>query len=276
MTVHHRRIAAIVSVVTVVAAVTPWAAGPAHAGEVTLRYQCRLSGIPAAEGVTMLLDWSAASSVPVGQGTPITTVHGMATTMDSTATNVLHLVGAATVEGTLNATGVVHAPEGDFPVTVPVQVPPTKVPASGPITITGNGSTPVFVFHRPGHATITADSGFTVHIMPRDGSGNANLGAYDASCALDSGQNNVLTSFDITGTADGAPAVPAQPTVPGPTASGAPPTDGPTATTGPDITALAKSIARRLLADPRAKNDLLLAGLCLLAYSWWRRRRRRH
>lgn len=307
MTVHHR-IGATALVVTAALGAALWGAWPANAGEVTLQYECTLSPFPA-QGMTLRLTWDAPESVPVGRPTPVIPVHGTAT-MGDVVTQVLGMIGATTVEGSLDASGVVVAPEGNVPVAVSVTVPPTAVPASGPITIEGSGATPPLVFHDPGHAVITADNGFTVRIVPRDANGNVTVaGQLDASCALDAGQNNVLTSFEIT-----APSTPPTRTSPGPTRSAV---VGPTATTTTTRTTTtttpepsgatdpsAATAAPASIADPTgtgsvtsavpttgfatapvvhrvsasrivASGAVLAAGVALLCCVWWLRRRQR-
>lgn len=275
MTVHHR----IAAIAVVAVAAVVWGAGSANAGEVTLRYQCSLPPFPA-QGMTLRLTWDSPDSVPVGQHTPAVPVSGIAT-MGAAVTQVLGVIGASTVEGSLDATGVVVSPEGTLHVVLPVTVPRTDVPASGPITVAGRGTTPVFVFHRPGHAMVTADSGFTVHIVPRDASGDLTIaGRLDASCALDPGQDNVLNSFEIT-----APRTPPPPTTGAPvtrsaaaaptTVTTAPETASPSMTATHGVALATGSITRRDRVDPRLAGGGILAGTGFLGCVWWLKRRRR-
>lgn len=289
MKVHHR-IAAVALVVTAAVGAVGWGAGSANAGEVTLQYQCSLPPFPT-QDMTLRLTWNAPDSVPVGQRTPAVPVNGTAT-MGDVVTQTLGLIGATTVEGTLDATGVVVAPEGDLHVAVSVTVPRTDVPASGPITIAASGTAPVLVFHQPGHAMITADSGFMVHIVPRDANGNLTFaGELDASCALDAGQNNVLTSFDITASRPPPPSTtrgsvgPPQSSTTGPTATTTASVPSTTAdsrrTVAPTSTSPAPGIAvgsvvRRALVDVyRAGGGIVAAGIGVLGCVWWLKRRRR-
>ena len=283
----HHRIAATVLVVTTAVGAVVWGAGFANAGEVTLQYQCSLPPFPA-QGMTLRLTWNAPNSVPVGQRTPAIPVNGTAT-MGEVVTQTLGLIGATTVEGTLNATGVVVAPEGDLHAAVSVTVPRTDVPTSGPITIAGSGTAPVLVFHQPGHAMITADSGFTVHVVPRDANGNLTFaGELDASCTLDAGQNNVLTSFDITASRPRPPSTTRSSAGPPPTSTAgltatttasvpsttanSRPTVSPTSTSSTSGDAVGSVV--RLVDVYRAGGGIVVAGIGLLGCVWWLKRRR--
>lgn len=302
MTVHHR-ISAIALVVAAIGGAAVWGAGPANAGTVTLQYECTLAPFPA-QGMTLQLDWNAPGSVPVGRPTPVIPVQGTAT-MGDIVTQVLGMVGATTVEGSLVASGVVVAPGGDVPVTLSVTVPRTPVPASGPITIAGSGTTPVFVFHQPGPATITAGSGFSVQITPRDANGDETVaGQIDASCTLDSGQNDVLNSFVITAPkaapkprqspttrkADPAPAPVQAPTTTAPASSAVGPTNGTTvppssadppapgsptsAISAPSDPVAVGPVVRRLSAGRiLGVGALLAAGAALVGCVWLLNRR---
>jgi hypothetical protein len=169
--------------------------------------------------MTVRLTWNAPKSVAVGQKTPIVPFTAVAT-MGDAVTQGLDAINAATVEGSADATGVVAAPEGNPTVHVPLTVPRTDVPPSGPITVVASGTTPALVFRQPGKATITVGNEFAVHLIPKTADGGSTwIGQVDASCTLNPGQDTVLTSFEIT-----APRGNPAPTPGGPT--------GPTAATG--------------------------------------------
>jgi hypothetical protein len=172
----------------------------------TLRYRCAMPVFPE-QPMTVRLTWNAPKSVAVGQKTPIVPFNAVAT-MGDVVTQGLDLIGAATVEGSATATGVVAAQEGNTAVSVPLTVPRTAVPAAGSITVVASGRTPELVFHRPGHATVTVGREFAVRLMPKTADGGSTVvGQVDASCTLEPGQDTVLTSFEIT----------APPTSPAPT-----------------------------------------------------------
>jgi hypothetical protein len=210
----------------------------AASAEVTLQYQCSLSPFPA-QAMTARLTWNAPDSVPAGQIAPVVPVDATAT-LGAIITQALGFDGAATVEGTATVMGVLAAPDGNTTITRPLTVSRTAVPASGPITVAATGTTmPGFVFHRPGRATVTAGTVFTVHMILKNASGGSPMvGQADASCTLDPGQNTVLASFEITA----PPTAPIPPTggqagpprggAAGSPGAGSPGAAGPTAATG--------------------------------------------
>jgi hypothetical protein len=193
------RIVRVVSAAVVMAGVAVWGAGPvaADSAGVTLRYTCTVAPFPG-QAMTARLAWHVPDSVLVGQTTPALPIEVTAT-LSATVTYGAGLVGAATVSGRADAEGVVVAPEGDIGVTVPLTVPRTEVPASGPMTVMANGTTPGLVFHQPGPATITIGSVLVLRVDLQNADGGpAQVSHVDASCTLDPGQNNVLSSFEIT------------------------------------------------------------------------------
>lgn len=146
----------------------------------------------------MRLDWKAARTATVGRTTPPVTVDATAT-VGSTVTWALGLVGAASIEGSVNASGVVHAPEGSSAAALRLAVPLTGIPASGPMNVPASGTAPGRVFREPGPGTVTVGDSMTMHIVPRDAGGNPiPAGEVDLSCTLDPGQDAVLFAFEIT------------------------------------------------------------------------------
>lgn len=174
-------------------------AGSAAADSVVgaLRYNCVLSSLPG-QAMTVRLNWHAPSSIAVGQPTPAFSVDAAAT-VGPTVTWALGLVGATTVEGNVNAPGVVRAPEGDIDVALPLTVTRSGVPASGPMTVRATGTAPQRVFRQPGSASITAGNTMTMHLVPKDAGGNPTpAGEVNLTCTLDPGQDTVVFSFVIT------------------------------------------------------------------------------
>jgi hypothetical protein len=304
----------VLAAVTVAAGGGVSGAGTAAAASatVTLQYQCSLSPFPA-QAMTAQLTWNAPDSVPAGQVAPVVPVDATAT-LGAIVTQALGFDGAATVEGTAAVTGVLAGPDGNTTVTRPLTVAKTAVPASGPLTVAATGTTmPGFVFHRPGRATVTAGTAFTVHMVLKNASGGSPMvGQADASCTLDPGQNTLLASFVITAPPAPVPATGGQAGPPrggppgggaaGPTAAAggatAPGTPAPagsttsqtpsaalgsavpgttdTTTTGPAFTATASTHNLLAAEYPRlASGVILLAGAGVLGCVWLLRRRRR-
>lgn len=194
----------VMATVVVAASMGVWGAGLAAADSAgaPLHYMCTLSPFPE-QPMTVQVAWDAPASVPAGRTTPTVTVTATAT-VGSTVTWALRQIGVATVEGSLDAPGVVVAPEGNISSAVRLAVRRTDVPASGPMTVQATGTIPGFVFHQPGHATVTVGNDLAPHVILRDASGNpTGPGEVAPSCKLDPGQNTVVFSFDIM-----SPAVP--------------------------------------------------------------------
>jgi hypothetical protein len=208
---HGRRVlvrgAAGVVTVTVAASVGVWGAGLAAADPagVTLHYTCSLAPYPD-QPMTAQVTWDGPTSAVVGQATRAVAVTATAT-IGPAVTWALGQVGAATIEGSADGPGMVVAPEGNVSTALEMTALRTDVPASGPLIVQATGTTPRFVFHQPGHATVTVGNDFTAHVTLRDANGNpTGPGEVDPSCTLDPGQSTVVTSFDIT-----SPVVPTPP-----------------------------------------------------------------
>jgi hypothetical protein len=227
MTTPLARIASGIVLTAVMAVSGGEMAAASGAGGITLRYRCAMPLFPE-QPMTVRLTWNAPKSVPVGKKTPVVPFDAVAT-MSGAVTQGLAAIGAVTVEGTATATGAVAAPGDSRPVSVPLAVPRTPVPPSGSITVPANGRTPELVFQRPGHATVTVGREFTVSLVPRTADGGTTfIGDVDASCALEPGQDTVLTSFDITAPPKAPAPGPGRPT-------------GPAATEGPGTTGTQKA-----------------------------------
>ncbi|MFJ3306664.1 DUF6801 domain-containing protein [Streptomyces sp. NPDC086549] len=162
----------------------------------TLHYTCAFSGL-GSQPVTMELDADLPNTIKVGKATPKSALNGV-TTVDASFTQWATLVGAKTVEGSLDGNATVTAPQGSIPLTVPMTIPRTAIPASGSFDVTAKGTAPSLTFSRPGKAKVTVGD-LTLHLTPKDANGNTTaVGTINASCALDAGQNTVLQSIVVT------------------------------------------------------------------------------
>jgi hypothetical protein len=288
--------------VTVAASVGVWGAGVAAAAPagVTLHYTCSLAPYPS-QPLTAQVVWDAPTSVRVGQTTPAVTVTVTAT-IGPLFTWALGFVHAATVEASADEPGVVVAPEGNISTGLRLTAPRTDVPASGPITVQATGTTPRFVFHQPGHATVTVGKDFAAHVILRDASGNpTGPGEVDPSCTLDPGQNTVVASFDITSppTTKMAGTGTRETITPGPSGStsaatgSAAPSMAVSVTAAPTVTATVAPTATRAKGDSPASTPaasrvvdptgmgwwlvvaaVVTAGAGVIGGVWWRKRRR--
>jgi hypothetical protein len=178
---------------TVTAAVGIASAEPVS---LTLQYTCALSGL-GSEPVTMKLDADIPNSIRVGKATPKSALDGVAT-VGAGFTQLAAAFGAKTLEGSLEGNATVTAPQGNTPLTVPMTIPRTTIPASGSFDVTAKGTAPSLTFSRPGNAKITVGD-LALHLTPKYANGSTTpLGTINAACTLDSGQNTVLQSLVIT------------------------------------------------------------------------------
>lgn len=275
-----------------VAGLQAWGAGPAvaEADEATLRFTCTVDSFPG-QSVTARLNWTAPDSVVAGQPTPALSI-GVTTTLSPVVTDAAAFIHVASVEGRIDATGVVATPEGEASVDVPLTVPRTEVPDSGPMTIRATGTVPGQVFNEPGPATVTIGRDFAVRVDLKDASGGpAAIPHLDISCVLDSGQDTVLAEFEIVAGARGPatggwPMTPAAP-VPSPPSTGTHPMAAPGA--APEVPGTAGGDPREAtagavsptaaLADTGGTRTWLLGSVILAVVasgcSWWLVRRRR-
>ncbi|RXS81144.1 hypothetical protein EST92_16425 [Streptomyces sp. TM32] len=168
-------------------------------------------------------------SVAVGAPIKPIAVNAVAT-VGASFTQLLNRAGMKTLGGTVDARAHVAAPQDEFDVTVPFHMATTSVPASGPFNVTATAGATTRTFSHPGHGTVTAGN-ITLHLLAKNAAGTITL-AGDAPCTLNTGQSNVVTSFDITKPGS-APSAPPSPST-GPGAATTPrPTTGSGAATTP-------------------------------------------
>ncbi|MER5518519.1 DUF6801 domain-containing protein [Streptomyces sp. NPDC002763] len=193
----------------VVLVVAPGTANAAAAPR-TFQYTCAfgaLSGQP----MTASVVWDDSDTHVVGRPTPRLPVSASAT-VGALIPQTLRVAGATSLAGTAKVTAVVAAPQGNVPVTVPMDVPVTQIPSSGSMTVPANGTAPSLTFTKAGTADIVVGA-IDMSITPRQADGSTTmLGTVNASCSADSGQDKVLSSFRI---------LPRTQPQPSPTASGA-------------------------------------------------------
>src|SRR5262249_12831578 len=157
-------------------------AGPAAAATVRLELQFTCSSAYGNVAMTARVRANAPDSAVAGEAVPGVVLDASGT-VDSIARFGLGLIGAPKVEGAADAGIMVQAPQGDTPVPVRLTIPNTPVPASGAVTVGASGITPVFVFTRPGSATVSFSS-LTLHLTPVTSSGTTPVSTVDASCVL--------------------------------------------------------------------------------------------
>ena len=202
----------------------------------TLQYTCTFPVI-GGEPVTASLSMDVPPSLAVGASSPRFAINALATVNSTFSFGLRYILGVRTIEGTLDADTSVHAPQGEIGVPVHLTVTATSIPASGSFNIPATGTAPTLSFSKPGSASVTAGD-FTLHLVPLDANGNITApGKIDVPCTLNSGQDNVVASFDITGTR----------TAPGPTAPG---THGAPSSRRPTVPATATPTTHRTTGSP--------------------------
>ncbi|MGW7535009.1 DUF6801 domain-containing protein [Amycolatopsis sp. NPDC054798] len=177
-----------------VSAVAPPASAATQVDK-TLSYTCPF---PLIGQQKLDVEVKASFELPSAPGGTVTTSDlGVAVTVPDKAVRGLALVGAASIEGTASA-GVTLA-NGPLtqPVDVPLTVPKTALPPSGPSTVRATGSVPPITVPNAGKATVTL-GGFSTRLTPKKADGSfTGLGSFTSDCTLDPGQDAVLLSFDV-------------------------------------------------------------------------------
>jgi len=170
--------------------------------------------------------------VVVGRPGRTITVNAVAK-VEASLTKWLADSNMSTVEGTVDASAHVDAPQKQLDIAVPFRMAKTTAPASGPFKIKATADVTTPTFDHPGRATVTTGS-IALHIIAKNAAGTMWLQS-DTTCTLNAGQSNVVTSFDIR-TASSKPSATPKPTT-GPVGSTTPKhTTGPVAPAAPGRT----------------------------------------
>lgn len=189
---------AVTAVLLLAASLTPLSAADsadAASASVQLSYTCDFPAI-GSRPMTATVQWDTPASVPVNTSTPalpisVTGIVPQDVTLD------LHLIGAVSLQGSAEADVAVQAPpNATVPETVPLVISRTGLPVAGPLTVPAHGTTPALSFAQPGHAQVTVGA-VTMHLDTYSVLGTL-VRSFDVPCRLNSGQNDVLASFDIT------------------------------------------------------------------------------
>ncbi|MGW1894002.1 DUF6801 domain-containing protein [Streptomyces sp. NPDC002004] len=178
--------------------VATWGTPAASAQPVSIKlsYTCAFTGIGTTQ-VTMRIGTDIPRSLEVGDSSPRAAVSGVAT-VDASFTGLAPLVGARTLEGSVDGTATVSAPQGDSRLSVPMTIPRTPIPAFGAFDMSAKGTAPAVTFTRPGNVRVTVGD-LGLHLTPRDAYGNlTQVGTMNAACTVDPGQNTVLQSLVVT------------------------------------------------------------------------------
>jgi hypothetical protein len=195
--VAHRALVVVVAVGVAGALMGALVTGRAAANPVSLAfgYTCVFPLIND-QPATIKIETDVPKSAMIGVPTP-KFGFSVSVSVNAAATNGLRLSGISSIEGTADAQAGVTAPQGKINVPVTVVVPRTSLPETGSLSVKVAGVAPALTFSRPGHATLTIGD-FVLHLTPKDANGNVTFpGTFDAPCALDPGQDNVVASFDL-------------------------------------------------------------------------------
>lgn len=202
--------------------------GAAQAATPTLQYTCTFPVI-GGEPITARISTDIPTSLAVGESSPRFAINAAATVDGNFTFGLRQILGVRIIEGSLDADTDVTAPLGRISVPVHLTITRTSIPASGSFDIPATGTAPSLTFSKPGSAKITA-GGFTLHLVPEDANGNLTApGRIDVPCTLNSGQDDVVSSFEIT--ARRTTAAPATSPTPGSPSTGRP--TAPATTTTP-------------------------------------------
>ncbi|KDN20615.1 DUF6801 domain-containing protein [Amycolatopsis rifamycinica] len=140
----------------------------------------------------------AAFEVPSAPGGTFTTGDlAVSVTVPDKSTRGLALVGAASIEGTASAGVTLANGSLTLPLSLPLTVAKTALPASGAFTTQASGSVPPVRLPNAGRTTLTI-GGFSTRLTPKKADGSfTGLGSFTSDCTLDPGQDPVLLSFDL-------------------------------------------------------------------------------
>ncbi|MDQ7805111.1 hypothetical protein Q5425_15300 [Amycolatopsis sp. A133] len=140
----------------------------------------------------------ASFDVPAAPGGTFTTSDlAVSVTVPDKSTRGLALVGAASIEGTASAGVTLANGSLTLPLSLPLTVAKTAVPASGPFTTPATGSVPPVQLPNAGKTTLTIGD-FSARLTPKKADGSfTGLGSFTSDCTLDPGQDPVLLSFDL-------------------------------------------------------------------------------
>ncbi|MET9603366.1 DUF6801 domain-containing protein, partial [Streptomyces sp. NPDC006459] len=205
----RKRILAIAASVLTVAATTAGlqltaaTSSPATPVSITLKYTCPFPVI-GQQPLSIQIRTDIPKSISVGQPMPKLKIDAVAT-VNSAATSGMNLVGAKTLEGTAVADATAQVPQGQLPVKTHVTLEKTNIPAQGGFQVNSHGEGSALTFTKPGKGTITVGD-LQMTMTPKDKGGDKTLlGTFKSACKQDSGQNNKLAEFEITGGGGTAP-----------------------------------------------------------------------
>ncbi|QCF27940.1 choice-of-anchor D domain-containing protein [Hydrocarboniclastica marina] len=194
------------SAIAATALIAASGAASAEPVNLVLNYTCPF---PLIGNQAVVADISADLPSTIEAGTPTGDVPiDVIATVAENAKTGLGLVGAVSVEGTAESNVEAVLPTQTLPLTVLLDIPFTEIPVDEPGTFDvpafGVQDSLTFGEEDIGTGEIQVE-GLTLNMTSRTADGSvapAPIGEFTAVCTLDPGQNNVLQTFEITGTGD--------------------------------------------------------------------------
>lgn len=182
---------------------------------VILQYSCQLP-IVGGTPLTATFVWpSALQTATVDTRTASLPVQ-VEGTVGSAARTVVSFAAVKWIQGTVDISAEVMAPQGDIAENAKLAVPRTDVSTgSGSLTVPASGLIPSVLLSQTGQAQVVVGA-VVIHLATLTASGALSiLGNLNLSCTLDSGQTGVVSSLQIlpaaSSTARSSPAVQAAP-----------------------------------------------------------------
>jgi hypothetical protein len=171
---------------------------------VILQYSCQLP-IVGGTPLTATFVWpSALQTATAGTRTPSLPVEVQGT-VGSAARTVVSFAAIKWIEGTVDVSAEVTAPQGDIGENVQLAVPRTDVSTgSGPLTVPASGLIPSVLLSQAGQAKVVVGA-VVIHLATLTASGSLSiLGNLSLSCTLDPSQTGVVSSLQILPAASSA------------------------------------------------------------------------
>jgi chitodextrinase len=199
----RRQATAVAAVAAVVAGLVTGAGTAAAApGDLTQSYTCPFPLI-GDQAVTVDIRTTQPATIAAGAFTPRIDITAVSNA-GATATQGLRVVGAETIRGFARATSVVTAPgdQGALTVKVTSEVPDQPIPAVGDdLVLDAAGSAPGLRFDQPGTATVEVTD-LVLEMTPLRADGTpTELGTFVADCTPAPGQDTLLQTYAVTGSA---------------------------------------------------------------------------
>ncbi len=198
---------------------------PASAASGTLTYNCTVP-VLGAKTFTAVMDTDAPASLASGAATPVLTGLAKVTVPADLVDPMRDVLEAKTIEGSADVKTALDAVEA----TNGLSIPPTQIPASGPVVLNATGPLYTVTGGAAGASHKITMGNFVAKMFLKKADGS-NAGIFTIPCTAAAGQNMLVDTIAVAPV--GSPTVPAPGpiTVPGTPVPGAPGTAAKSATT---------------------------------------------